>query len=69
MNASVGDRIIVPGAHLGDPVRDGEIVAVEGEGGGPPYRVRWADGHVSLFFPGPDVTVHHFEHEAPGTVR
>jgi Domain of unknown function (DUF1918) len=52
MRASVGDRIIVKGPHLGEPDRDGEIIAVEGPDGSPPYQVRWvADGHLSLLFP------------------
>ena len=70
MKASVGDRIIVRGARVGDLERDGEIVAVEGKEGGPPYLVRWAaDGRVSLFFPGPDATVQHFERREPGERR
>jgi Domain of unknown function (DUF1918) len=63
MNASVGDRIIVKGLHVGEPERDGEILAVEGPDGAPPYRVRWDNGHVSVFFPGAGATVQHFEHE------
>jgi hypothetical protein len=60
MKASVGDRIIVKGLHLGEPDRDGEILAVEGADGSPPYQVRWqADGHVSLFFPCVDAIVEH----------
>jgi hypothetical protein len=60
MKASVGDRIIVKGLQLGEPYRDGEILAVEGSDGAPPYQVRWeADGHVRLFFPGADAIVEH----------
>jgi hypothetical protein len=59
MRASVGDRIIVKGLHLGEPDRDGEILAVEGPDGSPPYQVRWADGHVSLLFPCVDAIVEH----------
>ena len=60
MQASVGDRIIVKGLHLGDPDRDGEILAVDGSDGAPPYQVRWEpDSHVSLFFPGSDAIVEH----------
>lgn len=65
MNASVGDRIIIKGHHIGEPDRDCEILAVLREDGGPPYRVRWADsGHEALFYPGSDATVQHFEHAA-----
>ena len=28
--------------------------------GGPPYLVRWDDGHESLSFPGSDSTVEHY---------
>jgi len=62
MRAQVGDRVVVQAAHLDQAVRDGEIVEVHGPDGEPPYLVRWsADGHTSLFFPGPDARVHHDE--------
>jgi hypothetical protein len=55
MHARVGDRIVVAGATVGAPARDGEIVEVHGREGEPPYLVRWSDtGRESLFFPGPD---------------
>lgn len=66
MYAAVGDRLLVKGRILGDPGRDGEILEVSHPDGTPPYLVRWADtGRTSLFFPGPDATVHHFPHERP----
>ena len=62
MKASVGDRIIVRGHHVGESERDGEILEVHGADGGPPYLVKWeADGHVGFVFPGPDVAIEHFE--------
>ena len=64
MHASVGDRLIVHGTHVDDPGKDGEILEVRGKNGEPPYVVRWEDGHEGLVFPGPDATIHHFEHEA-----
>ncbi len=64
MHASVGDRLIVHGTHVDDKVKDGEILEVRGKNGEPPYLVRWDDGHEGLVFPGPDATVHHFEHES-----
>ncbi len=65
MHAVVGDRVVVAGAKLGAPVRDGEIVEVHGQNGEPPFVVRWSDtGRESLFFPGPDS---HIDHEAPAT--
>ena len=58
MHASAGDRIVVHGRTVNDPERDGEILEVHGEGGQPPYVVRWdADGHTGLFFPGPDASL------------
>lgn len=68
MYASVGDRLIVHGAHVGDVGRDGEILEVRGTDGGPPYVVRWSDtGHEGFVFPGPDTVVHHFEHPHDAT--
>ncbi len=34
-----------------------EIIEVQGRDGGPPYLVRWPDGHESVMFPGPDCVV------------
>jgi hypothetical protein len=63
MKATKGDRIVVRGHRIGEHDRDGEILDVRGEDGGPPYLVRWEeDGHESLFFPGPDTAVDHYEH-------
>ena len=58
MHAKTGDRIVVPGTHVDDPVRDGEVIEVHGADGGPPYLVRWSDnGHESLVFPGPSAHI------------
>lgn len=58
MQATVGDRIVIKGHHLGEHDRDCEVVEVRGTDGGPPYLVRWADSdHQTLFFPGPDARV------------
>lgn len=66
MKASIGDQLIVHGIHVDEPGRDGEILEVHGADGGPPYVVRWSEtGRETLFFPGPDAAVHHFEHGAP----
>ena len=55
MNAAVHDRLVVPGAHVNDPVRTGDILEVRGPDGAPPYVVRWdGAGSTSLVFPGPD---------------
>lgn len=63
MKVEAGDRITVRGHRVGEPERHGEVLEVRGDDGGPPYRVRWDDdGHESLFFPGSDVVVEHFDH-------
>lgn len=67
MRAAVGDRIIVKGHRVGEHDRDAEVLEVHGEDGGPPYVVRWGDtGHETLFFPGADAVVQHFEHTTDG---
>jgi hypothetical protein len=64
MRAAVGDRLVVMNLHLGQPVREGEILEVHGSDGGPPYKVRWSDGeHESLVYPGPDARVQPAAHE------
>jgi Domain of unknown function (DUF1918) len=57
MKAQVGDRIVTEGVHVDSPRRTGRIVEVSHEDGEPPYRVRWQDGHESLWVPGPDSRV------------
>ena len=60
MHATVGDRLVIRSTHVGETVREGVILEVHGENGGPPYLVRWEDnGHESLTFPGPDAYVQH----------
>jgi hypothetical protein len=54
MRASAGDRIILAGALVDQPTRSGEVLET-GPDGGPPYVVRWEDGHTSSMFPGPGV--------------
>jgi hypothetical protein len=57
MRATVGDRLVVESNKVDSPRREGEIVEVRGDDGGPPYLVRWSDGHEGLTFPGPDAHV------------
>ena len=60
MFAEVGDRIVVHHTHLDHAVREGEILEVKGDEGGPPYVVRWSDsGHEALVFPGTDASIDH----------
>jgi hypothetical protein len=69
MKAQVGDRIILAGTRVDDPVRDGEVLEVRGTDGAAPYTVRWSDGHTGLVYPGPGAvmrvesgTAAHHEH-------
>ena len=65
MKARVGDRIVIRGHHVGEPIRDGELLEVRGADGGPRYIVRWEDtGHETLFFPGSDALIEHLAHDA-----
>ena len=65
MQARVGDRIVIRGHRVGEPIRDGEILEVRGPDGGPPSIVRWEDtGHETLFFPGSDALIEHLAHHA-----
>lgn len=61
LRARVGDRLYIKGHHLGEPVRDAEILDVLGPGGTPPFRVRWWDtGRETVLFPGTDAGVERF---------
>ena len=59
MKAAAGDRIVLPGRHVGDPVRTGSVVDVHGDDGAPPYVVRWDDGHEAVCCPGPEARIEH----------
>jgi hypothetical protein len=62
VKAKVGDRIVIKGHHMGEPIRDCRVVEVHGPDGGAPYLVRWGDsGHETLFFPGSDAAVEAYE--------
>jgi hypothetical protein len=53
MHAKTGDRIVVESAHVGQPRREGEVLEVvpdEREHEHEHYRVRWDDGHESIYF-------------------
>jgi len=59
MRANVGDELVIRGHHVGDADRKAVIMEVRGADGAPPYRVRWSDGHESVFFPSSDTIVEH----------
>jgi hypothetical protein len=60
LRARPGDRLVIRGHHQGEQQRDGEILKVLGDGGAPPYLVRWEDGHESEVFPGSDTFIQRF---------
>ena len=57
MHAQVGDRLVAESNKVDSPRHSGEILEVRGEDGGPPYLVRWSDGHEGLVYPGDDAHV------------
>ncbi|TFD45178.1 DUF1918 domain-containing protein [Cryobacterium frigoriphilum] len=63
MRATQGDRIVIRGKSVGNPDRHGEILDVRGEDGGPPYEVRFHDGHRSVVYPGSDFIIEHVSAE------
>ncbi len=59
MRAVVGDRIAIPGRHVGDVPREGEVTELRGTSEAPLYVVRWDDGHEGVCSPGPETRVAH----------
>jgi hypothetical protein len=57
MEPQVGARIIVEGNKVGQGRREGEVVEVMATPEPAHYRVRWSDGHESIFFPSSDARV------------
>jgi len=70
MNGQVADRLVVRGPKVGQADRVGEIVEVVLSHGPPRYRVRWSDGHESIFSPGAGAEIEpHARTEAEWTAR
>lgn len=59
MRAAVGDQLHVQGRVVGRGETIAEVLEVRGEDGGPPYLVRYEDGHEALVFPGTDGWIDH----------
>ena len=57
MKAEVGDSLVAESNKVDKTPRHGEIVEVRGNDGGPPYVVKWSDGHEGLVYPGADAHV------------
>jgi len=51
MSAKPGQRIVVESETVGTPTREGEILEIIQGAVSVRYRVRWADGHESIFSP------------------
>lgn len=66
--AKPGDMVVISGHTVGDTPRLGEIVEVLGDAEHEHYRVRWEDGHESIFYPGNDAVVRSRE-RAPRAAR
>ena len=57
-----GDVIVIEGNRVGAGRRVGEVVEVLGEAKHTHYKVRWDDGHESLFYPeAGQATIKHHE--------
>ena len=54
MHAKQGDHIVIDTTTLDALRRHGEVI---GQGEREHYRIRWEDGHESVYFPGPDARV------------
>jgi len=57
LRARKGDSIVVEGHRVGAGGRRGKILEVHGPAKHAHYRVRWEDGHESIFYPGGDALI------------
>ncbi|MGH3425097.1 MAG: DUF1918 domain-containing protein [Nocardioidaceae bacterium] len=57
MQVKSGDRLVIHSKTVGAPDEHGEVTEVRGDDGGPPYLVKFDNGHERLIFPGPDCEV------------
>ena len=51
MEITIGARIAVETERVGQPEREGEVLELIQGAGGLSLRVRWTDGHESIFSP------------------
>jgi hypothetical protein len=54
MHAKTGDHIVIETSKRDTRRRHGDVLEVLGDQDSQHYRVRWDDGHESIYFPGPD---------------
>ena len=57
MDAQQGDRLVIEGTQVGAARRAGTVVEVLGSPPSRHYRVRWDDGHETIFFPSADAVL------------
>jgi hypothetical protein len=57
MDARVGDHVVVESNRIGQGRREGEITEVLASSARPQLRVRWDDGHESIYIPSGGTTV------------
>ena len=57
-SARIGDEIVITGHSVGEAPRTAVILEVLGDAASAHFRVRWEDGHESIYFPGEDAVVH-----------
>jgi len=58
MRAAIGNHIVVRGRKVGQRERRGLIVDVRGDGGAPPFLVRWEnEAGEHLYYPGSDAVI------------
>jgi hypothetical protein len=57
--AKRGDLVVVARHHVGESERVGEILELLGDPAHPRYRVRWEDGHESIYHPSSDAVIRH----------
>ncbi|WP_394554405.1 DUF1918 domain-containing protein [Agromyces sp. MMS24-JH15] len=63
MHAVTGDRLVIHSKQVGQADRHGQVLEVRGSDGGPPYLVRFDDGHEALLYPGADCVLEHASEE------
>jgi hypothetical protein len=57
MDVGIGDHFVIEGTKVGQARRNGEVVEVLGISTRQHFRVRWEDGHETIYIPGPGATV------------
>jgi hypothetical protein len=59
MDAVTGDRFIIEANRVGQARRTGEVMEVLGSSPRQQFRVRWDDGHESIYIPSSGCAVEH----------